>query len=535
MIEGDKRNILFGQEGRDRLLVGINTLADAVKVTLGPKGRNVVIDSRHGLPRTTKDGVSVAKHVELEDRLANMGVKLMIEVAGRQNFKSGDGTTTATVLAQAILHEGDEAVKNGANPMDLKRGIDKASEWIIEGLSEVAIPVDTSEDIKNIATISANGEALIGDLIAEGVEKVGRDGVITVDESRTMETSLEIVEGMEFPQGLVSPHFMTDFSRHVGELSNPLILLYDKTLSNIAPILTLLETVVQQGRGLLIIAEEIEGEVLSTLVTNKVQGGMQVAAVRAPGFGEGRRQFLEDVALLTGGILISDELGLTLEDLTVDHLGEADKTQSSKDETVIIGGKGNKDTINELVESLRVDMKEASSEQNRDLIQARLGRLSGAVGIIHVGGTTEVEVKERKDRVDDAIHATRAAIEEGIVAGGGTALYRASLKDFFFDRNTNEEQLEGAMMLLRAVRVPMQQIALNAGIDPDTFMLKMEFIEDIDTVGYNAQDCVIEDMVAAGIIDPVKVVRTALENAVSVAGILITTETILTEFEKEIA
>jgi chaperonin GroEL len=526
----DKRNILFETEARKKLMEGIDILANAVKCTLGPKGRNVVIDKRKGLPRTTKDGVTVAKHVELKDKFQNMGAKLMIEVAGRQNFKSGDGTTTATVLAQAILHEGLKEVEAGANPMDLKRGIDMTTQWIVKQLEEKSIPIGTSEEISNVATISANSEREIGELIAKGYAKVGREGVITVDESKSMETSLEVLEGMEFLQGLVSPYFLTDYSRHVCEIDNPLIFVHDGKLSNIAPIMGLLEAVVRAGRGLFIVAEDIDGEVLSTLVINKQQGGMRVAAVRAPGFGEDRKIFLQDLAMLTGATIMSKELGGRLQDLTVEHLGQAAKVESSKNSTIIIGGKGNSALVAEKVEGLRKEIKEATQEHEREKLRARLGRLSGGVGVIHVGGVTEVEVKERKDRVDDAIHATRAALEEGILPGGGTALYRASISDVtdLYLSAENEDQRKGIMLMLKAVKSPLLQIARNAGYERPVIDTDENY-----NIGFNAQTGVKQDLVKAGVIDPTKVVRTALENAVSVAGILITTETIITEYEKE--
>lgn len=531
----DKRNILFEEEAREKLMEGIDTLANAVKCTLGPKGRNVVIDKKKGLPRTTKDGVTVAKHVELEDKFSNMGAKLMIEVAGRQNFKSGDGTTTATVLAQAILHKGIEAVNAGANPMDLKRGIDKAAVFLSQRLQERSTPIETYMEISNVGTISANGEREIGDFIAEGYDTVGREGVITVGESKSVDTKLEILEGMEFLQGLVSPYFINDYSRHVCEIDNPLILIYDKELSNIAQIMTILEAVVQTGRGILIIADDIEGEVLSTLVVNKQNAGFKVAAVRAPGVGNDKREFLDDLAILTGASFFNSDTGDRLEDLTLEDLGQADKIESSKNSTIIIGGKGSSEDIDRRIKTLKKDMEEASTQEERERIRARLGRLSGGVAVLHVGGATEVEVKERKDRVDDAIHATRAALEEGILPGGGTALYRASLEDasdLVFGLE-NEDQVKGIMLLLQAVKVPFKQIMINAGYDPSVVLENEKFVEDAYNVGFDSQVGKITNMVESGVIDPTKVVRTALENAVSVAGILITTETVITEYDKE--
>ncbi len=534
-IEKDKRNILFESEAREKLMEGINILANAVKCTLGPKGRNVVIDKKRGLPRTTKDGVTVAKHVELEDKFQNMGAKLMIEVAGRQNFKSGDGTTTATVLAQEILQKGLAEVNAGVNPMDLKRGIDKACLWIIDELKAKSKILETSEEISQVATISANGEKEIGNLIAQAVERVGREGVVTVDESKSMETSLEVLEGMEFLQGLVSPYFLTDFSRHVCELNKPLILLHDERLSNIAPLMPVLEAVVQAGRSLLVVAEEIDGEVLSTLVINKQKGGMQVAAVRAPGYGEDRKTFLEDLAVLTGATLVSKETGGRLEDFTLEHLGNADRVESSKNSTVIIGGGGDKKEISDRVEHLKKEAKEATTQEEREKLRARLGRLSGGVGVIHVGGVTEVEVKERKDRVDDAIHATRAAIESGILPGGGIALYKASQKDVtgLIQDSENNDQYRGMMILLNAVKKPFYQILMNAGYDVDSVLKNSNGFEKSYGEGFNAQTGKQVNLLEDGVVDPTKVVINALENAVSVAGILITTETIIAEYDKE--
>lgn len=530
-METPKKNILFNEEAREALMEGINILANAVKCTLGPKGRNVVIDRKKGLPRTTKDGVTVAKHVELPDAFPNMGAKLMKEVAGRQGFKSGDGTTTATVLAQAILQKGLEEVAKGANPMDLKRGIDKASNFIVERLKENSVGVTTGEEISNVGTISANGERLIGELIKEGYEKVGHEGVITIGSSNTEDTTLEILEGMEFLQGLVSPLFLNQESRGMCILNNPLILVYDRKLSNVAPLMNLLEGVVQAGRSLLIVADDIDGEVLHTLVINKIEGGFPVAAVRSVGVGDDRREFLDDLAVLTGCTLFSSDLGDRLENLTVDDLGSAERIESSKNSTIIIRGNSDKDVLGMRLENLRKEMKDAKDEYTREKLRARIGRLSGGVAVINVGGATEVEISERKDRVDDAIHATRAALEEGVLPGGGTALYRVSMEDssgYLFRETLNEDQKKGFMLLLKAVKVPLEQICINAGYKTP----KISTAEDFE-IGFNAQTGVKENLIESGVLDPTKVVRTALENAVSVAGILLTTETVITEVIKE--
>ncbi len=520
-------NIKFNKEARDKLVTGINILADAVKVTLGPKGRNVVYDIQGGLPRTTKDGVTVAKYVHLEDVFENMGAKLMKEVAGRQNFKSGDGTTTATVLAQAIVNNGLTLVDKGANPMDIKRGMDKALEDILFALTNLATPVETQEEIKSVATISANSETVLGELIADAVSAVGRDGVVTVDESKSMETTLEIVEGLEVTSGLVSPYFITDFSRNVCELKEPLILFYDREISNVAPLMSLLEAVIQAGRSLLIMSTKTTGEALQTLVVNKQQGGFQCACVNAPGYGEMSREVLEDLALITGGILVSEESGIELKDVTVDMLGSAEKIQAFKDSTIFIGGKGNKDNIEEIAVGLREDIEDADTSGDRDRLKRRLGRLTGGIAVIHVGGLTEVEVQERKDRVDDAIHATQAAIEEGIIAGGGSPLMYLSQVTFVNKGALpNRDQSNGYHLLLSSLEAPLKQIMSNSGY-------KLKKLPISPDVNYNAQTGKVENLIEAGIIDPVKITKTALQNAVSVAGLILTTDCVLTEVQKE--
>lgn len=523
-----QENILFNEEAREKLLTGINVLADAVKSTLGPKGRNVVYDVKRGLPRTTKDGVTVAKHVELADVFENMGAKLLKEVAGRQNFNSGDGTTTATVLAQAILEAGIKAVKDGGNPMDIKRGIDSATTRVVEELEKLAKPVDTHEDILNIATISANSDHELGALIADGVSKVGRDGVVTVTESKTGETSLEIVEGLEITSGLASPYFMTDYSRMICEIDNPLILFYDGDLANIGPLMNLLEKIVSDGLPFVVIANNIAGEVLQTLVLNKREGGFRCAAIKAPSFGTTRREIMDDLALITGGTVISDDIGLGLKDVTLEHLGQVKQIKSTKDSTILIGGKGDQEVIEETSKNLREQIEEAKDAKKRDEIKRRLGRLSGGIAVIHVGGVTDVEVQERKDRVDDAIHATQAAIAEGIVIGGGNALLKVSNKLLGNAKVGNSDIISGRDLLLHAIQVPYKQILENAGLDPIKFDMYKTPHEGVD-----AQTGEIVDMFQAGIIDPVKIVKNALQNAASVAGLLITTECVLTEVPKE--
>lgn len=527
--EDNFKNVLFNEEAREALMRGIDTLANAVKCTLGPKGRNVVIDRKKGLPRTTKDGVTVAKHIELPCVFENMGAKLMKEVSGKQNFKSGDGTTTATVLAQSILTEGLEEVSNGANPMDIKRGIDKASQWLVDELKKESKEIYL-EEVSRVSTISANGEKLIGDLIGEGYSKVGREGVLTIAESKTSETSLEVLEGMEFLQGLVSPYFIND-PRNVCVLDNPLVLIYDQKLSNIAPLMNLLESVVQAGRSLLIVADEIENEVLHTLVVNKEQGGFQVAAVRAVGIGQDRRDFLNDLSVLTGANLFNSDLGDTLENLTLDDLGSASRIESSKDSTIIIGGRYNEEALNNRLEGLRLEMESSNDSHERDKLRSRIGRLSGGVAVINVGGTTEIEVNERKDRVDDAIHASRAALEEGVLPGGGIAFFRLSFK-YCPIEFLNMDETKGYEILMDAIRSPLYQIVENAGEDIANVSMQID-LDDPFEIGYNAQTDKIEDLLDSGVIDPTKVTRTALENAVSVAGILLTTETVVTEVPKE--
>ena len=513
----EQKNIKFNEEAREKLVNGINVLADAVKATLGPKGRNVVYDVKHGLPRTTKDGVTVAKYVELEDPFENMGAKLMKEVAGRQNFKSGDGTTTATVLTQALINN---AIESDVDPVTIKKSYEECLEKSLDFLETLSKPVETQEEIKSVATISANNDSDLGELIAQAVETVGRDGVVTVSDSKTSETTLEIMEGLEIPSGLVSPYFITDMSRYVCEIENPLILFYDKELSNVAPLMPLLERVVSVGRSLVIMTPKISGETLITLITNKQQGGFQCAAVNAPGQGEIQREILQDLALITGGVFITGDLGLNLSDISVEHLGEVESFKSFKDSSIFINGKGNKEKIEEVAQNLRKKLGEVKTVQERDKIKARLGRLTGGVAVIHVGGATEVEIEERKDRVDDAIHATQAAIEEGIVAGGGLGLKEIAR----FLRSSSEEFDTGTMFFIESLEEPFYTIIENSGLAS----YEREYPN-----GHNALTNKPENFLESGVIDPTKIVKTALQNAVSVAGLVITTECLLTGVEKQ--
>ena len=525
------KQVKFHGDARDRMLKGVNILADAVKVTLGPKGRNVVLDKSFGAPRITKDGVSVAKEIELEDKFENMGPQLIAEAAKKQNDQAGDGTTTATVLAQAIVKEGVKAVAAGMNPMDLKRGIDKACTAVVEDLKGRAKPVKTNDEIAQVGTISANGDREIGEKIAEAMEKVGKEGVITVEESKSMELELDVVEGMQFDRGYLSPYFVTDSEKMVCDLEDPYILLHESKLSSLQSMLPVLEAVVQSNRPLLIIAEDIEGEALATLVVNKLRGGLKVAAVKAPGFGDRRKAMLEDMAILTGGELVSEDLGIKLENVTLDMLGTAKKVRITKDETTIIDGAGDKDSIDARCNQIRAQVDATSSDYDKEKLQERLAKLAGGVAVIKVGGATEIEVKERKDRVDDAMHATRAAVEEGIVAGGGSALLygTASLADL---KGDNNDQQVGIDIVRRAIQAPVRQIAENAGVEGSIVVGKLQDQKSTD-FGYNAQTDEYCDLVKAGIIDPVKVVRTALLDGASVAGLLITTEAMVTDVPDE--
>ncbi len=520
----------FGADARERMLAGVDILANAVKVTLGPKGRNVVIEKSFGAPRTTKDGVTVAKEIELEDKFMNMGAQLIREVASKTNDEAGDGTTTATVLAQAIVREGMKAVASGRNPMDLRRGIDKAVLAIVEDLKKRAKKVGGSEEIAQVGTISANGDTDIGKFLADALAKVGNEGVITVEEAKSLDTELDVVEGMQFDRGYLSPYFITNADKMEATLDDPLILLFEKKLSSLQPMLPVLEAVVQSQRPLLIIAEDVEGEALATLVVNKLRGGLKVAAVKAPGFGDRRKAMLEDIAVLTGGQVISEDLGIKLENVSLDMLGKAKKVVVKKDDTTVVDGSGAKADIEARIGQIRKQIEDTTSDYDREKLQERLAKLAGGVAVIKVGGATEVEVKERKDRVDDALNATRAAVEEGIVPGGGTALLRAALK--LNIKGDNEDQNVGIAIVKKALEAPIRQIAENAGVEGSIVVGKIRENKD-DNFGFNAQTEEYVDMVKAGIIDPVKVVRTALQDAASVAGLIITTEASIAEAPKK--
>ncbi|HEY9164019.1 MAG TPA: chaperonin GroEL [Magnetovibrio sp.] len=521
------KEVKFGTEARNRMLAGVDTLANAVKVTLGPKGRNVVIDKSFGAPRMTKDGVSVAKEIELSDKFENMGAQLVKQVASRTNDEAGDGTTTATVLAQAIVREGVKAVAAGMNPMDLKRGIDQAVEAVVADIKKRTKKVNTSAEVAQVGTISANGEAEIGKMIAEAMERVGNEGVITVEEAKGLTTELDVVEGMQFDRGYTSPYFVTNADKMTCEMENPFILIHESKLTSLQPMLPILEAVVQSSRPLLIIAEDIEGEALATLVVNKLRGGLKVAAVKAPGFGERRKAMMEDIAILTNGTVISADVGIKLESVTLDMLGTCKRVVITKEESTIIDGAGPKKAIQARCNQIRAQVEETSSDYDKEKLQERLAKLAGGVAVIHVGGGSEVEVKERKDRVDDALHATRAAVEEGIVPGGGTALLYAT-KALAKLEGENSDQKVGIDIVRRAIQAPVRQIAENAGADGAVIAGKL--LESKDTSwGYNAQSNVFENLVKAGIIDPTKVVRVALQDAASVAGLLITTEAMITD------
>ncbi len=525
------KEVKFGTDARERMLRGVDILANAVKVTLGPKGRNVILDKSFGAPRITKDGVSVAKEIELADKFENMGAQMVREVASRTNDVAGDGTTTATVLAQAIVREGMKSVAAGMNPMDLKRGVDLAVKKVIEGLKSSSKAISSSEEITQVGTISANGETWVGEKISEAMEKVGKEGVITVEEAKGMDSELVVVEGMQFDRGYLSPYFITNAEKMTVELDNPYILLHESKLSNLQPMLPLLEAVVQSSRPLLIIAEDVDGEALATLVVNKLRGGLKIAAVKAPGFGDRRKAMLEDIAVLSGGEVISEDLGLKLENVTLEMLGTAKHVNINKDDSTIVDGAGSADAIKARCEQIKAQVESTSSDYDKEKLQERLAKLSGGVAVISVGGATEVEVKERKDRVDDALHATRAAVEEGVVPGGGTALLVAS-KALDGLEGVNDDQTRGVDIVRRALQAPLRQIAENAGVDGAVVAGKVSENSDVN-FGYDAQTEQYTDMVAAGIIDPTKVVRTALEDAASIAGLLITTEAMVAEVPQD--
>jgi chaperonin GroEL len=527
------KEVKFSQDARERMLRGVDILANAVKVTLGPKGRNVVLEKSFGAPRITKDGVTVAKEIELEDKFENMGAQMVREVASKTADEAGDGTTTATVLAQSIVKEGAKSVAAGSNPMDLKRGVDLAVTAVIDALKSKAKKVTSNEEIAQVGTISANGDHEIGRFISEAMQKVGNDGVITVEEAKSLETELEVVEGMQFDRGYISPYFITDADKMRVELENPYILVDEKKLSNLQSMLPLLEAVVQSGRPLLIVAEDVEGEALATLVVNKLRGGLKVAAVKAPGFGDRRKAMLQDIAVLTGGQVISEDLGIKLENVTLNMLGKAKKVVITKDDTTIVDGAGKKADIEARVAQIRQQIEDTTSDYDREKLQERLAKLAGGVAVIKVGGATETEVRERKDRVDDALNATRAAVEEGIVPGGGVALLR-TLKVLDSLKGANEDQKVGINIVRRALQSPLRQIAENAGEDGAVVVGKI-LDKDEYNFGYNAATGEYGNLVKQGVLDPAKVVRTALQDAASVAGLLITTEAMVAELPKKAA
>ncbi|MFT4794355.1 MAG: chaperonin GroEL [Paracoccaceae bacterium] len=521
------KDVKFGTDARDRMLRGVNILADAVKVTLGPKGRNVVLDKSFGAPRITKDGVTVAKEIELDDKFENMGAQMVREVASRTNDEAGDGTTTATVLAQAIVKEGMKSVAAGMNPMDLKRGIDKAVATVVAGIRAMSRPVTDTAEVAQVGSISANGEVEIGRQIAEAMQRVGNEGVITVEENKGFETETEVVEGMQFDRGYLSPYFITNAEKMVAELEDCYILLHEKKLSSLQPMVPLLETVIQSGKPLLIIAEDVEGEALATLVVNKLRGGLKIAAVKAPGFGDRRKAMLQDLAILTGGQVISEDLGMKLENVGIEMLGQAKKIRITKDDTTIVDGGGEKSEIEARVTQIRSQVEETTSDYDKEKLQERLAKLAGGVAVIRVGGNSEIEVKERKDRVDDALNATRAAVQEGVVPGGGVALVHAG-KALIGLEGDNPDQTAGIKIVARAIQAPLRQIAENAGVDGAVVAGKVMESAD-DGFGFNAQTEEYGNMISMGIIDPAKVVRTALEDAASVAGLLITTEAMVAD------
>jgi chaperonin GroEL len=521
------KDVKFGTDARNKMLAGVNILADAVKVTLGPKGRNVVIDKSFGAPRITKDGVTVAKEIELEDKFENMGAQMVKEVASRTNDEAGDGTTTATVLAQAIVREGLKQVAAGLNPMDLKRGIDLATANVVTAIKASSRPVADSDEVAQVGTISANGEAAIGQQIADAMQKVGNEGVITVEENKGLETETTVVEGMQFDRGYLSPYFVTNPDKMIADLEDCMILLHEKKLSSLQAMVPLLEQVIQSQKPLLIIAEDVEGEALATLVVNKLRGGLKIAAVKAPGFGDRRKAMLQDLAILTGGQVISEDLGMKLESVTMDMLGTAKKVEITKDETTVVDGAGNKAEIEARVAQIRTQIEETSSDYDREKLQERVAKLAGGVAVIRVGGMTEIEVKERKDRVDDALNATRAAVQEGVIVGGGVALVQAA-KGLNTLEGANADQNAGISIVRRALEAPLRQIAENAGVDGAVVAGKIRESDDV-TFGFNAQTEEYGDMFGFGVIDPAKVTRTALEDAASIAGLLITTEAMVAD------
>ncbi|OYX50195.1 MAG: chaperonin GroL [Alphaproteobacteria bacterium 32-64-14] len=525
------KHVQFAADARERMMRGVDVLANAVKVTLGPKGRNVIIEKSFGAPRTTKDGVTVAKEIELADKFENMGAQMIREVASKANDVAGDGTTTATVLAQAIVKEGLKRVAAGMNPMDLKRGVEKAVLEVVENLKKQSKKVTTNEEIAQVGSISANGETAIGDMIAEAMAKVGNEGVITVEEAKALETELDVVEGMQFDRGYLSAYFVTNADKMEAVLDDALILLHEKKLASLQPLLPVLEAVVQTARPLIIISEDVEGEALATLVVNKLRGGLKVAAVKAPGFGDRRKAMLEDIAILTGGTVISEDLGIKLENVTIDMLGKAKRVQISKENTTIVDGGGKKKEIEGRISQIRKQIEETTSDYDKEKLQERLAKLAGGVAVIKVGGATEVEVKERKDRVDDALNATRAAVEEGIVAGGGTALLRAAFA--IKSVGENDDQQAGIDIVRKALEAPLRQIAENAGVEGSIVVGRIRSEKGTKNFGFNAQTEEYGDLVEMGIIDPAKVVRVALQNAASVAALLITTEAAIADAPKK--
>ena len=525
------KDVRFSSDARNKMLRGVDILADAVKVTLGPKGRNVVIDKSFGAPRITKDGVTVAKEIELEDKFENMGAQMVREVASKTNDKAGDGTTTATVLAQAIVREGAKYVAAGINPMDLKRGVDLAVEAAIKDIKARAKKIASSDEVAQVGTISSNGDTSIGQMIAQAMQKVGNEGVITVEEAKTSETELDVVEGMQFDRGYLSPYFITNAEKMVAELDEPYILIHEKKLSSLQAMLPVLEAVVQTGKPLVIVAEDVEGEALATLVVNKLRGGLKVAAVKAPGFGDRRKAMLEDIAILTSGQMISEELGIKLESVGLPMLGRAKRIRIDKENTTIIDGAGKKEDIDARIAQIKAQIEETTSDYDREKLQERLAKLAGGVAVIRVGGSTEVEVKEKKDRVDDALNATRAAVEEGIVPGGGVALLRAKKAVLALKSDVSDVQ-SGINLVAKALEAPIRQIVENAGVEGSIVVGKI-MENDSETYGFNAQTEKYVDMIQAGIVDPAKVVRTALQDAASVAGLLITTEAMVAEVPKD--
>jgi len=525
------KEVKFSGDAREKMLRGVDTLANAVKVTLGPKGRNVVIEKSFGAPRITKDGVTVAKEIELDDKFENMGAQMVREVASKTSDRVGDGTTTATVLAQAIVKEGAKAVAAGMNPMDLKRGIDRAIEVLVEDIGKNSKKITSNDEVAQVATISANGDVEIGRFLADAMKKVGNDGVITVEEAKSLQTELEVVEGMQFDRGYISPYFVTNADKMRVELEDPYILIHEKKLSGLQPLLPLLESVMQSGKPLLIIAEDVEGEALATLVVNRLRGGLKVAAVKAPGFGDRRKAMLQDIAILTGGNTISEDLGIKLENVTINMLGRAKNASIEKENTTIVNGAGKKADIQARIAQIKTEIEETTSDYDREKLQERLAKLAGGVAVIRVGGATEVEVKERKDRVDDALHATRAAVEEGILPGGGVALLRA-VKALDKVKTENEDERHGIEIVKKALSWPARQIAINAGEDGSLVIGKI-LNKETYTFGYDAQTGEFGNLISKGIIDPTKVVRTALQDAASVAGLLVTTEAMVAELPKK--